>query len=190
MPDDLLLNHFELFYSRSDLPLRINHKVGGTRKLEWCCNGPFEQEEAAAKCDFEKWLPIFFQGLVLTTEPHCFIATEGIKIMLEHAGPDRVVAMLPALISPLMTALSCFETPNTVNVGTNTSATSTSTRTSGLKYVITGDRKLIVAAAFRAIEQLTRLDSSVADAMLDHYSRMLPYFNQHRKQPGGTDIPS
>jgi hypothetical protein len=100
MPDDLILNHFELFYVRSDLPLRINHNRSATaRELEWA----HADED---KIDMEKWIPIFFQGLVHTTEPLEFIANEGIKKLLPIAGGARVAAMLPEILTPLMIALA------------------------------------------------------------------------------------
>jgi hypothetical protein len=100
MPDDLVLNHFELFYVRSDLPLRINHNRSATaRELEWA----HADED---KINLEKWIPVFFQGLVYTTEPLEFIANEGIKKLLPIAGGARIAAMLPEILTPLMIALA------------------------------------------------------------------------------------
>ena len=93
LPTDLVLNRFELMYLRSDLPVKIDYSASNKRTLVLT--------KDAADLDVLHWIPIFFQGLVLTEQPLPFFCQEGLKLLLPAAG-ERLIECLPACLDPLL----------------------------------------------------------------------------------------
>lgn len=82
-------------YDRGDLPVVVEHHTG-TNKLVW--------KEDLSKLDYNKYLPIFVDGLCEKAYPYCFIAKAGISDLLDAGGP-RIRPVVPQLILPLKRAL-------------------------------------------------------------------------------------
>ena len=76
---------FHMYYQRGDLPIAVNF-YGATRKLVW--------KVKVDVLDYHHYLPIFFDGLRETREPHKFLCSSAIDDMLEH-GPNKVLPVLP-----------------------------------------------------------------------------------------------
>eukprot|EP00753_Platysulcus_tardus_P017584 PLAT6441.11.p2 GENE.PLAT6441.11~~PLAT6441.11.p2 ORF type:complete len:290 (+),score=144.30 PLAT6441.11:69-938(+) len=92
---------FRRFYSRGDLPLCVDFD-GATRKIHW--------KVSPDKLDYHHYLPIFFDGLREKTEPYKFLATEGVRYLLEKGG-DKILPVIPQLIIPIKTALNSRDPP-------------------------------------------------------------------------------
>ena len=50
------------------------------------------------------YLPIFFDGIREQTNPYKFLAFQGSLDLLQHAGGQKVLPVVPQLIIPLKTA--------------------------------------------------------------------------------------
>ena len=88
---------FRRFYERGDLPIQIDHG-GVNNKIQW----KIEIE----KLDFHHYLPLFFSGLRETEEPYRFLAEQGTKDMINSAGSNKILPVIPQLIIPIKTALN------------------------------------------------------------------------------------
>ncbi len=89
-------------YTRGELPCSIEHGVKGWY-LSWVC--PLEN------LDYEYYLPIFFDGLQCDTDPHRFIACQGVEDLLYAARGNaaRVIPCVYNCVRPLRNALSKFK---------------------------------------------------------------------------------
>ena len=90
-------------YERGELPCTIEHGISG-KYLSWAC--PLDN------LDYEYYLPIFFDGLQIKTEPVCFLARQGIEDMLTAAkscNPAKVIATVRDIMRPLRNALSKYD---------------------------------------------------------------------------------
>eukprot|EP01041_Mallomonas_annulata_P012499 gene12499-26309_t len=85
-------------YKRGELPCSIEHGSIGNY-LSWVC--PLE------KLDYEYYLPLFFDGLQCKDEPYHFLATQGVKDLLQAAkgAPERIIPCVDLVISPIRSAL-------------------------------------------------------------------------------------
>merc|ERR1719197_223346 len=83
---------FRRFYERGDLPIQIDHG-GVNNKIQW----KIEIE----KLDFHHYLPLFFSGLRETEEPYRFLAEQGTKDMINSAGSNKILPVIPQLIIPI-----------------------------------------------------------------------------------------
>jgi hypothetical protein len=88
---------FRRFYERGDLPIQIDHG-GVNNKIQW----KIEIE----KLDFHHYLPLFFSGLRETEEPYRFLAEQGTKDMINSAGSNKILPVIPQLIIPIKTSLN------------------------------------------------------------------------------------
>lgn len=125
VPMSMLPRRYEL----NELPCTIEHGVSG-HYLSWAC--PLEN------LDYEYYLPIFFDGLQVKTEPVCFLARQGIEDLLTAAKvlpPAKVIACLKGICLPLRNALSKYD-------------------------------PVVVLAALKAIQQLVLCNKKIGEALL------------------------
>mgnify|MGYP006091287281 CR=1 FL=1 len=86
------------FYFRDISATRFSDYYQGNRV--WCKVGFFGLERSIhwlcdlEKLDLEDLLPVFFDGLRETKDPHALLADKGIDSLIEFAG-DRTVEILP-----------------------------------------------------------------------------------------------
>lgn len=87
---------FRRFYDRGDIPLQVSFN-GATRQVAWKVD--------IDKLDYHHYLPIFFDGLRETEEPYKFLATKGVRDMLQEGG-GKILPVVPQLIIPIKYALN------------------------------------------------------------------------------------
>jgi hypothetical protein len=86
---------FRVYYGRGDLPVCVDHTVGGQR-IKW--------ETNLVELDYKTYLPIFIDGLRELEEPYRFLAIQGTVDLIEMC-PQKLVTCVPHIIIPLKTAL-------------------------------------------------------------------------------------
>lgn len=93
-------NSFAYVYNAGGIPCRVDHGTAINR-IKWDSNVSLED------LGFDPILITCFEGLVETNHPYSFIAKQASKELLESPGAsDKVIPLLPRLITPLRMALS------------------------------------------------------------------------------------
>ena len=90
---------FRKYYSRGDLPVKIDHCAGGNKVL-WSSD--------VRKLDYHVYLPIFVDGLREVDDPYRFLAIQGVIDMIQ-AAPEKLLPVVPQLILPINNALGTKE---------------------------------------------------------------------------------
>lgn len=88
-PDDG--SEFRKYYCRGDLPLVIDFS-GANRSLRLTAD--------SRQLDLKTYLPLFIEGMRDTEDPYNFIASEGLRLLIE-TNSDRVIDIIPHVIMPL-----------------------------------------------------------------------------------------
>lgn len=86
---------FRVYYERGDLPVSVDHTVGGQR-IKWQTN--------LIELDYKAYLPVFFDGLRELDEPYRFLAIQGTIDLIEMC-PQKLVSCAPHIVIPIKTAL-------------------------------------------------------------------------------------
>jgi len=133
-----LRRHFE----RGDLPLSMKHAT--MPGVEW--------KVEASRLDYNRYMPIFFDGLLEKVDPFATIALHGLQDMINAARgkvPSLLAPTVPLIIVPLRRALN--------------------TRDSA-----------IMCKAINMLQLMLRCDESVGEALVPYYRQILPTFNLYR----------
>ncbi|EFN57028.1 hypothetical protein CHLNCDRAFT_11055, partial [Chlorella variabilis] len=86
---------FRRMYERGDLPVRVEQARHNT--IKWTADLP--------AIDLHYYLPVFVDGLLETQEPFRMLARRGVEEMVQAAGGDRLLPVIPQLIAGLRAAL-------------------------------------------------------------------------------------
>jgi len=89
-------SEFRRFYDRGDMPIQSAFQ-GASRKIQW--------KVMTSKLDYHHYLPLFFDGIRETQEPHKFLARQGTRDLLADGG-SKILPVIPQLIIPIKTALN------------------------------------------------------------------------------------
>lgn len=88
---------FRLYYSRGDIPVCLEFK--SRQKICWKVD--------VATIDYQRYLPLFFDGLREIEHPYRILVREGIYNMLEH-GKNKILPVIPQIIMPIKRALNTY----------------------------------------------------------------------------------
>ncbi|XP_021693783.1 parkin coregulated gene protein homolog [Aedes aegypti] len=90
---------FRKFFLRGDIPISRYYGPGASQRfIKW--HVPPEQ------LDFQRYLPLFFDGLCETTFPYREFSRNGIRDMIAVAKERQLLCCLPMLILPAKRALN------------------------------------------------------------------------------------
>jgi len=90
---------FPRAYQRGELPCKVLFKASGN-SIEWTT--------PLAELQFDKYLPIFFDGMRELEAPYQFLAREGVReiMLFLRSRPEVAVRCVPRLVGPMRTNLS------------------------------------------------------------------------------------
>ncbi|XP_062562186.1 parkin coregulated gene protein-like [Armigeres subalbatus] len=92
---------FRKFFLRGDIPIRRNYKnltPRPRRFIEWVVKPEL--------LDYQRYLPLFFDGLCESTFPYREFARNGVRDMIAVAKERQLLCCLPMLILPAKRALN------------------------------------------------------------------------------------
>ncbi|XP_039444731.1 parkin coregulated gene protein homolog [Culex pipiens pallens] len=94
-------SQFRMYFLRGDIPICRNYARGGGRPRKF-----IQWQVPPEKLDFQRYLPLFFDGLCETTFPYREFARNGVRDMISKAREKQLLCCLPMLILPAKRALN------------------------------------------------------------------------------------
>lgn len=96
---------FSVAYGSGRIPVRIDHFGTGRNRIQW--------DVPLGRVSYPELLPVCAEGLRETVHPHCFVAKQMFKEMVEASdASSKVVPLLPVVARAVKAALmdeACFE---------------------------------------------------------------------------------